>query len=114
MARTTGRSGFKLKSGNKTNFKGMGSSMPSVKRTGYDNQSDGRSKSSAFQKDDEQAYRDARSKVINSINADMSDEQLRAMVVKHNAIMRERGGMKHRIAFNHAKSLRNQAADYKK
>ncbi len=65
---------------------------------------DGRAKSSAFQKVDEKADMAAYDKVVKSITADMTDEQLRKLVVSHN-----RGkARKYNIGFNQAKSLRNE------
>ena len=65
---------------------------------------DGRAKSSAFQKVDEKADMAAYDKVVNSITADMTDEQLRKLVVSHN----KGKARKYNIAFNHAKKLRNE------
>jgi len=64
----------------------------------------GRAKSSAFQKVDEKADMAAYDNVVKSITADMTDEQLRKMVVSHN----KGKARKYNIGFNHAKSLRNQ------
>tara|TARA_R100000951_G_scaffold5269_1_gene5784 strand:- start:11 stop:724 length:714 start_codon:yes stop_codon:yes gene_type:complete len=44
------RSGFKMRSGNRSSFKNMGSSM-AVNRSGYGNRPDGRAKSSPFETD---------------------------------------------------------------
>ena len=55
MARTSasrGKKGFSMKSGNRSNFKMMGSSM-AINRSGYGNSPDGRAKSSAFQVDED-------------------------------------------------------------
>ena len=55
MARTSasrGKKGFSMKSGNRSNFKMMGSSM-AINRGGYGNSTDGRAKSSAFQVDED-------------------------------------------------------------
>lgn len=93
-------------------FKMKGAPYPSNRKGAVNKEPqgnvNGRAKSSAFQKVDEKAYVAAYDKVVKSITADMTDEQLRKMIVDHNAKMRDTGGMKHRIAFNHAKSLRNE------
>ena len=69
---------------------------------------DGRAKSSAFQKKGEDKAA-AYNKIVNSITADMTDEQLRSMAVKHNAGK----ASKHNISFAHLKKLRNQQAKFK-
>ena len=65
---------------------------------------DGRAKSSAFQKVDEKADMAAYDKVVKSITADMTDEQLRKLVVSHN----KGKARKYNIGFNYAKQLRNE------
>ena len=71
---------------------------------------DGRAKSSAFQKKaEDESKAAAYDKIVNSITADMTDEQLRDMAVKHNA---GKAG-KHNISFAHLKRLRNQQAKFK-
>jgi len=71
---------------------------------------DGRAKSSAFQKVDEKADMAAYDKVVNSITADMTDDQLRKLVVAHN----KGKARKYNISYKHAQSLRNEEARLKK
>jgi len=78
-------------------FKMKGAPYP-VNRKGAIN------KESAFQKVDEKADMAAYDKVVNSITADMTDEQLRKLVVSHN----KGKARKYNIGFNYAKQLRNE------
>jgi len=76
MARTSasrGKKGFSMKSGNRSNFKMMGSSM-AINRSGYGNSPDGRAKSSAFQVDEDdkkkEGYTYGEEKLVNVKESD--------------------------------------------
>jgi hypothetical protein len=84
MARTTGRSGFKMKSGNSSSFKMMGSSSPLHGR-----------------KEDKTKY-ESMNAVHKSITGDMTDQQLRDIAVS------QHGGKasKFNVDMNYLKKLR--------
>ena len=89
-------------------FKMKGAPYPVNRKGAINKESEGkingRAKSSAFQKVDEKADMAAYDKVVNSITADMTDEQLRKLVVSHN----KGKARKYNIGFNYAKQLRNE------